>query len=224
MHLVRPLADTPCSRSLPICGRIGVSLSILCSGLLPSGGTSQTNMVLARPCTDPYCSRARVRVGASVCGSLTTCRWTTLQHDRFANSLRPQFLTHANDPNVAWYTLRSAALRLLPSVMLPRYVPYGRAWRCVSTFLSNRAKTLPVCVGSLWHGFHDAVRSHLRAASLFSGPPRCVAPRIAAQAKRRVRTAPQRRGGRDRRWPQRGCGRTDHRFEERSMGASGGLV
>src|SRR5262249_31113056 len=45
-----------------------------------------------------------------------------------------------------------------------------------------------VCVGSLWHGFHDAVRSHLRAASLFSGPPRCVAPRIAAQAKSRVRT------------------------------------
>jgi hypothetical protein len=43
MHLVRPLADTPCSRSLPICGRIGVSLSILCSGLLPSGGASQTN-------------------------------------------------------------------------------------------------------------------------------------------------------------------------------------
>ena len=51
MHLVRPLADTPCSRSLPICGRIGVSLSILCSGLLPSGGASQTNMVLASPCT-----------------------------------------------------------------------------------------------------------------------------------------------------------------------------
>ena len=144
---VRPSADTPCSRSLPICGRIGVSLSILCSGLLPSGGTSQTNMVLARPCTDPYCSRARVRVGASVCGSLTTCRWTTLQHDRFANSLRPQFLTHANDPNVAWYTLRSAALRLLPLVMFPRCVPNGRAWRCVSTFLSNRAKTLPVLCG-----------------------------------------------------------------------------
>src|SRR5262245_1094870 len=51
MHLVRPLADTPCSGSLPICGRIGVSLSILCSGLLPSGGASQTNMVLASPCT-----------------------------------------------------------------------------------------------------------------------------------------------------------------------------
>ena len=51
MHLVRPSADTPCSRSLPICGRIGVSLSILCSGLLPSGGASQTNMVLASSCT-----------------------------------------------------------------------------------------------------------------------------------------------------------------------------
>ena len=160
MHLVRPLADTPCSRSLPICGRIGVSLSILCSGLLPSGGTSQTNMVLARPCTDPYCSRARVRVGASVCGSLTTCRWTTLQHDRFANSLRPQFLTHANDPNVAWYTLRSAALRLLPLVMFPRCVPNGRAWRCVLSrhFRRTVPKPFPSCVGSLWHGFHDAVR------------------------------------------------------------------
>ena len=56
MHLVRPLADTPCSRSLPIGGRIGVSLSILCSGLLPSGGTSQTNMVLARP--SRRCARA----------------------------------------------------------------------------------------------------------------------------------------------------------------------
>src|SRR5262245_66533622 len=40
MHLVRPLADTPCSRSLPICGRIGVSLSIVCSGLLPGGGAA----------------------------------------------------------------------------------------------------------------------------------------------------------------------------------------
>jgi hypothetical protein len=46
MHLVRPLADTPCSRSLPICGRIGVSLSILCSGLLSDGGTSQTTWAL----------------------------------------------------------------------------------------------------------------------------------------------------------------------------------
>ena len=167
---VRPSADTPCSRSLPICGRIGVSLSILCSGLLPSGGTSQTNMVLARPCTDPYCSRARVRVGASVCGSLTTCRWTTLQHDRFANSLRPQFLTHANDPNVAWYTLRSAALRLLPSVMLPRYVPYGRAWRCVSTFLSNRAKPLPFCVGSLCTAFMMRSGSHRPGRIAFQWP------------------------------------------------------
>jgi hypothetical protein len=51
MHLVRPLADTPCSRSLPICRRIGVSLSILCSGLVPSGGAAQTNMVPASPCT-----------------------------------------------------------------------------------------------------------------------------------------------------------------------------
>src|SRR5262245_66277973 len=100
MHLVRPLADTPCSRSLPICGRIGVSLSILCSGLLPSGGTSQTNMVLARPCTNPYCSRARVRVGASVCGSLTTCRWTTIQHDRFAHYHGTPFLTHVYTKDV----------------------------------------------------------------------------------------------------------------------------
>src|SRR6516165_10601790 len=97
-------------------------------------------------------------VPRSVCGSLTTCQWNDSTTYRFANSLRHQFLTHANDPNVAWYTLRSAALRLLPSVMLPRYVPCSRAWRCVSTFLSNRAKTLSVCVGSLWHGFHDAVR------------------------------------------------------------------
>jgi hypothetical protein len=49
-------------------------------------------------------------------------------------------------------------LRFSPRSCLPRYVPCGRAWRCVSTFLSNRAKTLPSCVGSLWHGFHDAVR------------------------------------------------------------------
>jgi hypothetical protein len=59
MHLVRPLADTPCSRSLPICGRIGVSRSILCSGLLPSGGASQTNMVLACPCARS-CSHVRI--------------------------------------------------------------------------------------------------------------------------------------------------------------------
>src|SRR6516162_10358424 len=111
-------------------------------------------MGLARP--SRRCAASHVP--RSVCGSLTTCRWTTLQHDRFANSLRPQFLTHANDPNVAWYTLRSAALRLLPLVMFPRCVPNGRAWRCVSTFLSNRAKTPLVCVGSLWHGFHDEVR------------------------------------------------------------------
>src|SRR5262249_54696606 len=102
MHLVRPLADTPWSRSLPICGQIGVSLSILCSGLLPSGGASQTNMVLASPCTDPYCSPARVRLGGSVCGSLTPCRWRTLQHDRFANSLLPQFLNPSNDPKETW--------------------------------------------------------------------------------------------------------------------------
>src|SRR5262249_3252332 len=93
---------------------------------------------------------ARVRGAASgrpVGGGLTKCRWADLQHDPFVNHPRAQFVTHANDPNVAWYTLRSAALRLLPSVMLPRYVPYGRAWRCVSTFLSNRAKTLPVLCG-----------------------------------------------------------------------------
>ena len=56
-------------------------------------------------------------------------------------------------------------------------------------FCRTVPKPFPSCVGRLWHGFHDAVRSHLRAASLFSDPPRCVAVRIAAQAKRRVRRA-----------------------------------
>jgi len=62
---VRPSADTPCSRSLPIRGRAGVSLSTLCSGLLPSGGAAQTNMVPACPCTDQYWLALRVRAGAS---------------------------------------------------------------------------------------------------------------------------------------------------------------
>src|ERR1035437_7515304 len=53
MHHVRCSSSAPCSASLPICGRIGVSRSILCSGLLPSGGAAQTNMVPAYPYADP---------------------------------------------------------------------------------------------------------------------------------------------------------------------------
>jgi hypothetical protein len=100
-------------------------------------------------------------------------------------------------------------LRFSPRSCLPRYVPCGRAWRYVSTSLPIRAKPSHVwnreALARLsWCGPVVTVR----AASLFSGPPRCVASRIAAQAKRRVRTGPQRRAGRDRRWPQRGCGPT----------------
>src|SRR5262245_28807742 len=103
-------------------------------------------MGLARP--SKRCAASRVP--RSVCGSLTTCQWTTLQH-RFAPSLRHQFLIHANDPNEAWYTLRSDALRLLPLVMFPRCVPHGRAWRCVLSrhFRRTVPKPFPSCLGSL---------------------------------------------------------------------------
>jgi hypothetical protein len=53
--------------AFPIRGRIGVSLSILCSGLHPGGGAAQTNMVPAYPCADPYCSRGESASARPVC-------------------------------------------------------------------------------------------------------------------------------------------------------------
>jgi len=101
-----------------------------------------------------------------------------------------------------------------PSVCVPKFVPCRRGWRCVSTSLSNRAKPFRVCgIGKPWHGFHGAARSSCPGRIAFRGPPRCVAARIAAQGKRRVRLAPARdpaaapgTGGRVRRSPRRGCG------------------
>ena len=64
MATLRPLTGeaccvcTPCSASLPICGRTGVSLSVLCSGLLPSGGAAQTNRSLR--------ARALILISASI--------------------------------------------------------------------------------------------------------------------------------------------------------------
>ena len=72
---------------------------------------------------------------------------------------------------------------------------------------------------SVWEAFGTAfmMRSGLivRAASFFSGPPRCVAVRIAAKtpstcictrSSRRLRSRAAASWRRDRRWPQRGCG------------------
>ena len=91
---------------------------------------------------------------------------------RFANSLRHQFLTHANDPNVAWYTLRSAALRLLPSVMSPKVRP---VWSGLAMCLDIFVEPCQNPSGLVWEAFGTAfmMRSGLtvRAASLFSGPP-----------------------------------------------------
>ena len=123
MHLVRPLADTPCSRSLPICGRIGVSRSILCSGLLPSGGASQTNMVFASPCTDQNCSQCEA-------APVRPCVQSPMPFG-FASPLG----------HVSQGTSRVVGL--------------GDVSR---HFCRTVPKPFPSCVGSLWHGFHDAVR------------------------------------------------------------------
>src|SRR5262249_2683643 len=127
------------------------------------------DMGLARP--SKRCAASRVP--RSVCGSLTTCQWTTLQH-RFAPSLRHQFLIHANDPNEAWYTLRSDALRLLPLVMFPRCVPHGRAWRCVLSrhFRRTVPKPFPSCVEALTRLSWCGPVVILRAATISQGPPR----------------------------------------------------
>jgi hypothetical protein len=63
--------------SLPICGRIGVSRSILCSGLLSSGGAAQTNMSLRARAPDRVRMRESRRcVRVCIAGALRlVLRW-----------------------------------------------------------------------------------------------------------------------------------------------------
>src|SRR5262245_34641879 len=63
MHLVRPLADTPCRQAFPLCGRTRVSLLVLCLVLRTGGGTAQTTWDLRVRAPIPT---ARVSDSASV--------------------------------------------------------------------------------------------------------------------------------------------------------------
>src|SRR6516165_5180517 len=111
-------------------------------------------MGLARPSRRCVASH----VPRSVCGSLTTCQWTTLRHTVLQIAFGISFL-----PMPTIRTQHGTLCAPLPCGFSPWSCSQG-ASRMVGLgdvsrhFCRTVPKPFPSCVGSLWHGFHDAVR------------------------------------------------------------------